>query len=325
MILNPKRSENRPIPCLSFRLRHLGFLFGIVLLTVSCGYSLEFKRIDDTAEDPITVVRRELRQLKADHRVALFDLQKEQKKQIDAMRTTLARVGQGNETLGKTLIQMKRDLSDTRMRLGQNNADTDERFAEAEIQHRLIHGRIEEEGNRFKESAARGNNFTVRELEGFRKNLSAQAKDFAAQKESFSQFKKNQTQAHQALKEQIRGVEAKSASVSQITDAQTKTLKSVSTQLTELIDKMLPAVNGLAARVDTLEWELKELKTNVDIEGLQKRLSEMTEAVDIQRQSLEMLGNTLAAQVDKQGAILKKVVKGLKGLQSKTSAIPESK
>lgn len=301
---------------LVFQARHLFFLLSIMLLVQSCGYSLEFKRIDDKAEDPITVVRRELRQLKAAHRVAMFDLKKERKNQIEMMQANLARVGKGNETLGKNLIQMKRDLSEARTRLGQKNADTDERFAEMEIQHRLIHGRIEKEGNRQKESLARGNNFILKELEAFRKDL-------ATQKDTLSQFKQKQVQASQALKEQINGVQAKNVGIEQTSDGQTKILQNVSGQVSELIDKMLPAVNGLAARVDNLEWELKQLKDNVDIQGLQKRLTELTEAIDVQRQSLEMLGNTLAAQVDKQGALLQKTVKGLKGLQSKTASTPE--
>lgn len=284
---------------LAFQARHLVFLFSIMFFVVSCGYSLEFKRIADKVEDPITMVRRELRQLKADHRVAIFDLQKEQKTQI--------------ESIGK----MKRDLLEARTRLGQNNADTDERFAEMEIQHRLIHGRIEEEGNRFKESSARGSDFTLKVLEGFRTDL-------AAQKGLLSGFKEKQVQASQVLQEQISGVQAKNVGIEQARDDQTKTLQAVSGQVSELIDKMLPAVNGLVSRVDNLEWELEQLKTNVDIQGLQGRLTALREAVDIQRQSLEMLGNTLAAQVDKQGALLQKTVQDLKGLQSKTSSTSKS-
>jgi len=294
-----------------FSIRHLLLFVGVMSLTVSCGYSLEFKRIDDKAEDPITVIRRELRQLKADHRVAIFDLQKDQKKQVDTMRADLTRIGKANETLGKTLIQMKRDLAETRTRSGQNNADTDERFAEMEIQHRLIHGRIEEEGNRFKESSARANNFTVKELEGFRKDL-------ATQKDALLKFKEKEGQASQALQEKIAGVQAKNAVIKKSTDDQTKALQTVSSQVSELLDKMLPAVNGLAARVDNLEWELKKLKTDIDIQGLNQRLTELAEAVQVQRQSLEMLGNTLTAQVDKQGALLQKTVKDVKGLKSQT-------
>lgn len=302
---------------LAFQARHLVFLFVIMVLVMSCGYSFEFKRIDDTVEDPITVIRRELRQLKADHRVAIFDLQKEQKTQIESMRTNFAHVNKMNETFGKTLIQMKQGLFDAKTRLGQNNADMDERFTEMEIQHRLIHGRIEEESNRSKESSARGNNFTLKTLEDFRTDL-------ATQKDIFSQFKKKQAQATQALQEKISGVQAKNVGIEQTSDDRKKTLQTVSVQVSELIDKMLPAVNKLASRVDNLEWELEQLKTNVDIQGLQERLGALREAVDVQRQSLEMLGNTLAAQVDKQGALLQKTVRDLKGLQSKTPSTSES-
>ncbi|VAX31979.1 hypothetical protein MNBD_NITROSPIRAE01-1835 [hydrothermal vent metagenome] len=282
---------------------------------VSCGYSLEFKRIDKDAEDPITVVRRELRQLKASHRVSLFDLQKEQEKQIESLQADLLRVAQGNETLGKTLIQMKRDLSGATTRLGQNNADTDERFSEMEIQHRLIHGRIEEESNRRKESTARGNDFTLKALESFRTDL-------ATQQDALLQFQKKQAASRQILEEKMSGVAEKNLGIVQTTDGHAKTLQGVSAQVSELIDKMLPAVNGLAARVDDLEWALEKFKTNVESQDVQKRLSGLTEALDVQRKSLEMLGNTLAAQVDKQGALLKKTVKDLKGLQSKKVTTP---
>ncbi|GEM_PF-5075448 len=300
--------------------RYICFVSAVTILMTSCGYSLELKRIDSKAEDPITVIRRELRQLKADHRVAIFDLQKEQKNRIDAMRVNLSRIGKANETLGKTLIQMKRDLSEARTRLAQNNADTDERFAEMEIQHRLIHGRIEEESNRLKESAARGNNFTVKELEGFRKALATQKNAFSQLKKKQAQItqelKKRQAQATQKLQAQIEGVQAKNVGIEKTTRGQTKSLQSVSTQVSELIDKMLPAVNGLAARVDNLEWALEQLKDDVDIDALQKRLAALAEAIDVQRQSLEMLGNTLTAQVDKQSALLQKTVQGLEALQS---------
>ncbi len=303
------------MPFFVFKIRHLFFLFSVMFVLMSCGYALEFKRIDKDAEDPITVVRRELRQLKAAHRVALFDLQKEQEKQIEALQLDLLRVGQGNETLGKTLIQMKRDLSGATTRLGQNNADTDERFAEMEIQHRMIHGRIEEENNRMKELIARGNNFTVKTLADFRKNL-------ASQEGIFLQFKQKQAESSQSLEQKMSGLAEKNSGIAQTAEGQTKTLQSVSTQVSELIDKMLPAVNGLAARVDDLEWALKQFKTNVESQDLQKRLSELSEAVDVQRKSLEMLGNTLAVQVDKQGTLLNKTVKDLKGLQSKKATTP---
>lgn len=315
--MSQKSQRNRSLKMQSsvFQIRHLFFLFSVMFLMVSCGYSLEFKRIDKDAEDPITAVRREFRQLKAAHRVALFDLQKEQEKQIESLQADLLRVAQGNETLGKTLIQMKRDLSGATTRLGQNNADTDERFAEMEIQHRLIHGRIEEENNLRKESTARGNDFTVKALEHFRTDL-------ATQQDALLQFKKKQAASRQILEEKMSGVAEKNIGIVQTTDGHAKTLQGVSVQVSELIDKMLPAVNGLAARVDDLEWALEKFKTNVESQDVQKRLSRLTEAVDVQRKSLEMLGNTLAAQVDKQGILLKKTVKDLKGLQSKKVTTP---
>lgn len=259
-----------------------------MMLMVSCGYTLELKRIGDPEkEDPIMVIRRDIRKMKADHRVAIFDLRKEHADEISSIRMNVGRIGKANEGLGQAAIQSK-----------QKAADIDERFSEIEIQRRLIHGRIDEEANRNKEAVSRINLFTLKELELLRKELLEHGTK------------------SKMLQKQIDRVQAENTRLKQSEIDQQKTVQAVSDQVSQLVEKVLPAVNGLASRLDDLEWQVKKLGEQIDVQGLNKRLSDLTEAIDVQRQSLEMLGNTLTSQVDKQQSLLKTTNKRIKRLEA---------
>lgn len=296
--------------CLSF----------VLLMVAGCGFSLT--RIDDKKEeDPITVIRRELRQMKADHRVAIFDLQKEYQEAVSAMQIELTRLGNANESVGQNLIQHRRDLAEMRASAAQKSADTEEHFVEVEHQHRLIHGRIEEESNRFKELSERVSAYTLKELESIRKEMAAQdafqKKNQQSLQEQLARFEEKEGQMSASLRGQVELVQTKSTGLEKRVDERTKELQAVSEQVSQLIDKVLPAVNGLAARLDDLEWQMKKLGNGTDAQALNKRLSEVSEAVNAQRKSLEMLGNTLTSQVDKQQGLLQKTINRLDGLQAK--------
>ncbi len=289
-------------------------LFAVLMLCASCGYSLELSRVDaQKQEDPITLLRRELRQVKADHRVAIFDLRKEQKMQLSELQNEQVEIAKKNRGLGKNVAQFV-----------QRNADVDERFSEMEVQHRLIHGRIEEEANRYKDVSARASDFTLREIEAVRKDLAKQAAKLKQAQKSFKDqmvsLGRKEEQAIKEMRSEIDSVNEKSLGIQKATAGQKKSVQSVSDQLSQVVDKILPAVNRVTERLDALEWEFKKLDENIDVQALNRRMTQLTDAINVQRQSLEMLGNTLTSQVDKQRGLLRQVIDRLDDSEEKGSS-----
>ncbi|MFQ5588432.1 MAG: hypothetical protein ACE5F7_06295 [Nitrospiria bacterium] len=313
----------------------LSLLCTLPALISACGYTLEFKRVKDPKkEDPITVIRREIRQMKADHRVAIFDLQKEHESRIAALQSDLTRLKNANESLGQAAIQMKRDLQETRITMGKKNAEVDDRFTEVELQRRQIHGRIEEEANRAKETSERSSSFMLGEIEALGKSLSAQEAKRKKADKTLTALEQRQSKTQKLLQEQIVSARTRSADLEKTTGQQEETvrvvteqvsrqgksLEAISAQVTELIEKVVPSVNELATRLDDLEWQVDQFKGEVDVQGLNKRLDALTESIDVQRQSLEMLGNTLTSQVDKQQGLLRQTIRRVDDLEATLSS-----
>jgi hypothetical protein len=323
-------------------MRFIGLLLVGFALLGGCGYSLEMSRLEDTPEapDPITLLRRELRQLKADHRVSIFDLKNEQKLLAERSKADLKKIRDGIGT------QLQSDLKSGLLSLRRRDADFGEKISEMEIQLRLMGGSVEEEINRYKDRSEQTNNNALRELGDVKRLLIDEAKEKAGSikmlrdqinKEKASRLalwsrvqdllevqsnhlktkiaeEKNQ---REAIQNHIKGMESSSGQVRTSSDEQIKALNEVSTQVDELIEKLLPAVNQLGERLDRQEEQFEALKRKIDVDALNRHLNALTETVEVQRRSLKMLGDTLTAEVDKQKRHLRKIMEDLKALEPK--------
>jgi len=308
-------------------------LLSAVVLS-ACGYSLELSKTEaEVVEDPITLIRRDIRKIKADHRVKLFDLRKEQSEKFKQLRSEIEHVG----ALRKELAQLDRKLEETKLALSRRNADTDARISEMEVHHRLIQGSIEEEANRFKEASDEISRFAQKELEALKKEIEGQKKQRAALasllKEQLKSARKGLQSRLSALKETgestqesvKRQLEAQKKGLQGLKNSlldQADAIKGLSEQLSQMLEKLLPAVNKLGERVDALEWQLKKLEGEIDLEALERRLSALRNAVDVQRKSLEMLGNTLTPKVDEHRALLRQLTERLKKLDAPAPSKP---
>lgn len=308
-------------------MRYSALLSVVVTLLAGCGYTLELSKLDNNADepDPITLIRRDIRQLKADHRVAIFDLQKKYKE-------VAARVGDDLHT----------EMTSLRMR----DADFGEQISEIEFQLRLMKGSIEEDVNRVKEVSEQKNNNALRELEDISRLMAKQEKNEKLANQTLQDqialqtregAKKNQSlqdqiarqtkeaaKNNQSLQDQIDSIQIASIALQKSSNDQIKALNEVSAQVSQLIDKVLPVVNDLAQRLDTQENQLRQMDRDINIDGLNRQLKDVREAIDVQRQSLEMLGNTLTAQVDKQAKLFQKTVSRLNVIEAKLSSKRES-
>ncbi len=318
-------------------------LVGLTLLG-GCGYSLEMSRDTDAPlpPDPITVLGRDLRQLKADHRVSLFDLKNEQKALAEETRAELKKRLEQLELQIQTELRNAREQRQTALgSLRRRDADFDEQIAEMELQLRLMGGSIDEEINRYKDASEQTNNNALRELGNLKRLLAKNAEEKSAsikalreriaeeqdQREAMEKAfdgvvlaqAKEEEQARVSLQHQIKQIESSGKETSASSDEQIKALNQVSVQVDQLIEKLLPAVNLLAERLDKQEDQFDALKREIDIEALKQQLKALSDTVDIQRQSLEMLGSTLTSEVDKQKGLLQKTVEGLQAIEPEVS------
>lgn len=262
-------------------------LIVVTLLFSSCGFTVWIPDTKDKEDaDPMTLLRRDIRQMRADNRVAAFDRQKD----LNVLDAELKKMGENIFSLRK------------------RDANFGEQISEIEMQIRLMGGSIEEEVNRIKEISERKNNNTLKELGGIRQLLVR-----SEEKE------KKEALNNRHLLDRVHSVQETNRVLQKSSNDQIKALHEVSDRLTQLIEKVLPAVNDLAGRVDKQEDRFSALSRGVDLEGLNRRLSDLTNVIDVQRKSLEMLGNTITAQVDKQSRLLKKTLNRLQVLEAKVS------
>jgi len=303
----------------------------LILLVSGCGYSLEIAKLEEPVEDPITLIQRDIRKIKAAHRVALFGLSKEQNDQLKQLRADLEKT----KAFRHDISQLDRKLQETRVALSRRNADIDERISEMEVHHRLIQGSIEEESNRLKETSSEANRFVLKELEiikndvstqeGNRKKLEKAAKEWVGTTQKKLQaelaaLREKEKSTQSTIAADMDFLKSDTREMRQSLVGQSQAIKALSGQISQLIEKVLPAVNKLGERMDALEWRLKKLDRDIDLEALNRRLTALSDAVDVQRQSLEMLGNTLTPQVDEQRALLRKTMDRLKKIGAESSS-----
>jgi len=325
-------------------MRFVPFLLVGLTLLGGCGYSLEMSRDADTPlpPDPITLLGRDLRQLKADHRVSLFDLKNEQKALAEETRANIEKQLEQLRLQLQTDLKKAQEQRQTALRsLRKRDADFGEQIAEMEIQLRLMAGSIDEEINRYKDASEQTNNNAMRELGNLKRRFADEVseknasikmiRELIAEERDQREARgktfheavlaqgKIEEQARASLHDQIKQIESSGEEASASSGEQIKALNQVSTQVDQLIEKLLPAVNLLAERLDKQEEQFDALKREIDIETLNQQLKALNDTVDIQRQSLEMLGNTLTSEVDKQKRLLQKTVEDLQALEPEVS------
>ncbi len=283
------------------------FLILTLTLTSSCAFRFSKLGDQEAEPDPITLLRRDIRQLRADHRVALFDLQKDLNAQIERVHGELK----------KEAAEKERDQFALRKR----DADFAEQIAEIEMQIRILGGSLEEEVNRVKERSDQNSNEALSALAAFRSALSKKEKQEAsadlAMETKIRDELKQEREARKSLQAQMDAMRAFNETLQESSNEQIKALKAVSDRVSELIEKVLPAVNTLGQRVDQHDDQLKAVKADKNGAGIDRKLSDLSKAVDTQRKSLELLGNTLTVQVDKQQKLLQQALDKLQALEEK--------
>lgn len=316
-------------------------LAGVVLLG-GCGYSLEASREDPEAPDPITVLGRDLRQFKAQHRVSIFDLKNDQKVMMERTKADVEKV------LAELQMQIQRDLGEAEKKraaallsLRRQNADFGEKIAEIELQLRMMVGNIEEEMNRYRDASEQTQDNALRELGNIKRLMASEIKEKKASlkmlksqiteekrqrevlkntvNESLLAQVKVEEGGRKTLQEQINQIKSSNVTANASSNEQIKALNQVSTQVDQLIEKVLPAVNQLAERLDNQEEKLSAVTREIDIDDLNRKLGKLTDTIEVQRQSLDMLGNTLTAEVDKQKHLLQENLGRLKALELQSS------
>jgi len=291
----------------SGKVRVVAFLIFITMLSAACSLKLGQVGDQEAQPDPMTLLRREIRQLRIDHRVALFDLQKDLNAQVERLRADLK----------KEAAEKEKDQFALRKR----DADFAEQIAEIDMQVRILGGSFEEQINRVKEFSDQKNSEAIRDLAEMRGVLAKKEKQEALAEQNLQNKiagqLKEEGDARKSLQDQIDSMRAFDETLQQSSNDQIKALKAVSEQLSELIDKVLPAVNTLSQRVDRQEEQFKALNRKPDAAGLDGRLSDLAKVVEAQRKTLEILGNTLTAQVDKQQKQLQQATDRLQALEAK--------
>ncbi|MFQ5597773.1 MAG: hypothetical protein ACE5GK_06960 [Nitrospiria bacterium] len=275
----------------------------VLMFHAGCGYSLEFSKVDgnENEPDPVTLMRRELRQLKADHRVAVFDL----KKQYESLAQDQKK--RGNQSQSDIVSLRKKD------------ADFGEQLTEIGLQLRFIKGSMEEDVNRMKEVSEGNINTALMELRDIDRRLDLQKKNEEADRSRLQKQVDALQVRIEPLQVKIDALKVSNAALKKSSSEQITALNEVSAQVSELIEKMLPAINDLVQRIDKQEVGLEKMDRDVNVSDLNRRIAGLTEAVDVQRKSLEMLGNTITSQVDKQSRLLEKTIDRIDAFEKKSA------
>ncbi len=292
------------------------------------------------APDPVTLLGRDLRQFKAQHRVSIFDLQNEQKVLLERTKTDI------DKRLADLHAQIQRDLGALEnkkeaalLSLRRQDADFGEKIAEIEIQLRLMGGSIEEEINRYRDASEQTQDNALRELGNIKRLMASEAKEKKAslkilqgqitegkhQREALKKAVdevllvqvKAEEQGRKTLQAEINQIKSSNIKATASSNDQINALNQVSTQVDQLIEKVLPAVNRLGERLDKQEEQISALIREMNIEDLNRKLAALTDTIEVQRQSLDMLGNTLSSEIDKQKRLLQQAGDRLKALEPK--------
>ncbi|MFQ5543359.1 MAG: hypothetical protein ACE5FY_03285 [Nitrospiria bacterium] len=285
-------------------MRSLLFLFIGMALLSGCGVSLG--NTQSAGDDPVTSMRKDVHRLNIQH----GNLRKELLKNASQLKSEIKGLQE----------QDRKTLTDLSERFGERSAAMGERITQLESQNRLLRGTIEEERHRFKELFHQENDHILKEVNKIRTLLAKQGKDGETIKKvlqkqinvqekqgtahgalaaQLNRFKNVQETFNNTISEKMNALQSDNRAAQGASDSLANELEESSKQMTAFTEKLLPAVNGLASRLDNLEWKFEKFEGEFDINSLNKRLMELSDAIDVQRQSLEMLGDNLSAQISK--------------------------
>lgn len=237
-------------------------LAGMILLQ-GCGYSL---RMVDVAEE-----NRDLRDKK--EMEAHVD-------QLDAqMKSMQEQVTRLQSELKQAREESRKAVSDIQKR----RADMDVRLDEADVQTRMIQGKIEKEERRRSDLTQQVDNVTFR--------LSEQEKKWQGQ---------------------IEEIRKLNVALQKSAEDQDKRLKEVTGQILQLTREIPSSLSAQAAQLDELGKQIHQMSRGTDVEQLSKSLVDLSKALDL-------LGEKITAKVDEQEKLLTRTTKRLQVLESKVA------
>lgn len=237
-------------------------LAGMILLQ-GCGYSL---RMVDVAEE-----NRDLRNKKEmETHVDQLDAEmKSMQEQVTRLQTELKQARE----------ESRKAVSDIQKR----RADMDARLDEADVQTRMIQGKIEKEERRRADLTQHVDNVTFR--------LSEQEKKWQGQ---------------------IEEIRKLNVALQKSAEDQEKRLKEVTGQILQLTREIPSSLSAQATQLDELGKQIHQMSRGTDVEQLSKSLVDLSKALDL-------LGEKITAKVDEQEKVLTKTTKRLQVLESKVT------
>ncbi|MFQ5780802.1 MAG: hypothetical protein ACE5HN_08480 [Nitrospiria bacterium] len=274
------------------------FLMGMILFQ-GCGYSIKMVALEEEQQE-----LQKKKALEKDVARLQSDLQKLQKQNRQAVAVLKKETGKALTRLLADLKRIEKENQQAVIALQRGKADFNVRIDEATMQLRMIQGTLEKKDRRLSELYHQVDNvaFRVNELGEMKGQLSEQGKKVELVKK--------------ALQTQIDAINQVTDNLQRISKEQGKGLEGLSDQASELAEKIPPALNKHAARLDELEWQVEKMKSEINVQQINKRIADFSDSLGTLRETLDVLGAKIAVKVDEQERLIQNTTKKLKGIEA---------
>jgi hypothetical protein len=281
-------------------------MMGMALLH-GCGYSVRMVALEEeqrelqdkkSLEGDVARLQSDLKKLRKQNRQAAIILKKEIKR---------------NGTLFNAGMKERREEI---IGLRKGQADLNVRMDEAGLQARGVQGNFEEKGRQLSALSHQIENVA------FRVNKHGEAKEKLIKQVSKLdrllqlQIKRVDT-LKKSLQRQVDAISLVDLNLRNVSKEQEKSLQGVSDQAAELAEKIPPVLNRQSVRLDELEWQVKKIKSEVDVKQIDKDLAAFSRALGSLKKTLDILGTRITTKVDEQGRLIRNTMKKVKGIESK--------
>ncbi|MFQ5949208.1 MAG: hypothetical protein ACE5J1_00790 [Nitrospiria bacterium] len=302
------------------------FLMGMILFQ-GCGYSIKMVALEEEQQE-----LQKKKALEKDVARLQSDLQKLQKQNRQAVAVLKKETGKALTRLLADLKRIEKEKQQAVIALQKSQADFNVRIDEATMQLRMVQGTLEKKDRRLSELYHQVDNvaFRVNELGEMKgrlseqeekgnvlgKALEAQVKALDTLKHRLNEQEKKVESVKKALQTQIGAINQINDNLQRTSKEQGKGLQGLSDQASELAEKIPPALNKHAARLDELEWQIEKMKSEIDVQQINKRIADFSDSLDILRETLDVLGAKIAVKVDEQERLIQNTTKKLKGIEA---------
>lgn len=296
------------------------FMMGVVLLH-GCGYTVRMVALEEEQQE-----LQEKKSLEGDVARLRLDLKKLRKQSRQAAIVLKKEIERNESLLQASLKESRKDI----LGLQKGQAGLNVRMDEAALHLRMVQGAVEEKDRQLSGLSHQIENvaFRVNEHEETKEKLSkqgkkhesllqAQVKVVDVLKRRLDVQKKRVASLKGSLQAQVDAINLIDSNLRAVSKEQEKSLQGVSDQASELAEKIPPALNLQSVRLDELEWQVKKIKSEIDVKQIDKDLAAFSSTLDALRKTLDLLGSRITAKVDEQGRLIRATTKKVKGIEAR--------